>query len=1281
MATVRQLKIVIDASAAEEGAKRVVQAEQAMERATDEAADALKDLDKAQEEAKTSADALKTSEQQATQATKDLGTAVDKAEAETKTFVDTQGRARDATGRYVTTTKQAAGVTNELGQAQDRTVRSSLGLGRAFAGITAGLSGIALIRTATRELVELGNVQAKLRIVTGDDPLGFETLARQAESFRTRSTAAVTAAQLEIARAGYSTNEVLKILPPTLDLVTAAEIGTAEAAQIVSNTLGQFGLAASDAAGVVDSLVLTADRSTTNVQELAEALKIVGPVAASLKVPLNELLGLLGAVSKTARGGEAGTGARGVIASLLDPSAEGARVLKELGLTVDDVSPSVVGLTNALQLLRERGLSDTQAVQLFRREAFTIGTVLTNVTAAARGLTNELNTNQGITQKYGEALDSTLGGSLREIQAEFAKLIDTAGDKGVTGAFRGLVGVGTDILRVMRGGTTESKGLDAALNGLLVTVSTIVGLRFAATLVGWAVGLRGVTVATTAANGAAVILNRTLLLNPWTAAIAGAAGLVAILVELGSQSKLTNEQLEEMANRTSRLSSSSLRGLQAALPSGLNIGGDQFSEGTERSLRIVRGSLASIIPAAGKSFGGKQLESVVPIGEFKALAVQVRTLYEQLQQEADPAAKALAESIRTKFVEEIKSSGLREDLQAEFGKLFSGVGAEVPVNLVPVAPQEAARDKAREMLDALREELSLAGATNQERAYAEAITKAATVAIEQYGFATDEANRFLEEYGDTLDQITAIERQSVEQKALAVDAERRLSEAREGQRGLIEILRGLEQEEALIGATNEEKRIAAELTKAAALAEVAFGGNVKATADFLAEYEERLRGIAGAYEAAAKAKRTSELDRDIGELAARRGDLGLSAEEQRIREQVRAFNTRSVEAFGDDADGAAAATARFEAELRALTEAEKEWARIQEIADGTANQLGGAIDGLVDSLLEGRDAFTSIQDAAAGFVREIAKGVFSTLVTKPLVENVSEGLRGLLGDTFGPDGGNPAGGIKASQAIQATTVTVTAASVTVGGGVAGGGGGGLGFGGDGGPGIPSLPGGGGGVPGLSSGNGLVFPGSDDAKALGATGSAPGAPGSLLSTGQGLSDLSSLTGLLTAAGGAGALIGGFSAVKSKESGAGKALGGLTAVGGLLTLLGFIPGLQFLIPIGLGLSAVGGIGGSFASARGNVFRGQEVVPFADGGIVSQPTTFPLSGSRIGLAGEAGPEAIVPLKRGKDGTLGVAGGVTNVSNTYYVTTPDAASFRKAKTQIMADAETDARRAAARR
>ena len=50
---------------------------------------------------------------------------------------------------------------------------------------------------------------------------------------------------------------------------------------------------------------------------------------------------------------------------------------------------------------------------------------------------------------------------------------------------------------------------------------------------------------------------------------------------------------------------------------------------------------------------------------------------------------------------------------------------------------------------------------------------------------------------------------------------------------------------------------------------------------------------------------------------------------------------------------------------------------------------------------------------------------------------------------------------------------------------------------------------------------------------------------------------------------------------------------------------------------------------------------VLPFADGGIVNSPTYFGMSGGRTGLMGEAGPEAILPLKRGAGGKLGVEGG----------------------------------------
>jgi len=73
-------------------------------------------------------------------------------------------------------------------------------------------------------------------------------------------------------------------------------------------------------------------------------------------------------------------------------------------------------------------------------------------------------------------------------------------------------------------------------------------------------------------------------------------------------------------------------------------------------------------------------------------------------------------------------------------------------------------------------------------------------------------------------------------------------------------------------------------------------------------------------------------------------------------------------------------------------------------------------------------------------------------------------------------------------------------------------------------------------------------------------------------------------------------------------------------------------------------------AFGFADGGVFQNGNVVPFANGGVVGSPTYFPMSGGRTGLMGEAGPEAIMPLKRGKNGKLGVVaegGGETVVVN----------------------------------
>jgi hypothetical protein len=107
--------------------------------------------------------------------------------------------------------------------------------------------------------------------------------------------------------------------------------------------------------------------------------------------------------------------------------------------------------------------------------------------------------------------------------------------------------------------------------------------------------------------------------------------------------------------------------------------------------------------------------------------------------------------------------------------------------------------------------------------------------------------------------------------------------------------------------------------------------------------------------------------------------------------------------------------------------------------------------------------------------------------------------------------------------------------------------------------------------------------------------------------------------------------------------------------------------------------GALGNLFPSAQGNVFYGGNVVPFARGGIVSRPTIFPMANGWTGLMGEAGPEAVMPLRRTRSGALGVhsEGGsapqlfvqVINNSSAQVSTTQESDGRGGRKTVVMID------------
>jgi phage-related minor tail protein len=105
-------------------------------------------------------------------------------------------------------------------------------------------------------------------------------------------------------------------------------------------------------------------------------------------------------------------------------------------------------------------------------------------------------------------------------------------------------------------------------------------------------------------------------------------------------------------------------------------------------------------------------------------------------------------------------------------------------------------------------------------------------------------------------------------------------------------------------------------------------------------------------------------------------------------------------------------------------------------------------------------------------------------------------------------------------------------------------------------------------------------------------------------------------------------------------------------GLQTLMAGLLGNG--LPVGPDLSGAGqGLSGGLSSLLGSLFgaggpalakggvlsRGM-LMPFAKGGVIGAPTYFPV-GRGLGLMGEQGAEAVMPLARGPDGRLGVRGG----------------------------------------
>ena len=95
----------------------------------------------------------------------------------------------------------------------------------------------------------------------------------------------------------------------------------------------------------------------------------------------------------------------------------------------------------------------------------------------------------------------------------------------------------------------------------------------------------------------------------------------------------------------------------------------------------------------------------------------------------------------------------------------------------------------------------------------------------------------------------------------------------------------------------------------------------------------------------------------------------------------------------------------------------------------------------------------------------------------------------------------------------------------------------------------------------------------------------------------------------------------------------------------------------------------LAGLFADSTGEATTSPaQISRNADGGVIASPTYF-ANGGAIGLMGERGAEAIMPLARGDDGRLGVIAQNSNsrpVAVTVNIAATDIDSFRRSEAQL---------------
>jgi TP901 family phage tail tape measure protein len=307
----------------------------------------------------------------------------------------------------------------------------------ALGPLTAGLTLVAALGKTFANLAAQDFASAKIKTLGVDaDALQPKLASLSNELSGQASSLQLLSASYDVASAGFGeTAELTDVLKASQLGATGGFSELATVADATTSVLNAYGLESDKAAKLVDGFIQTQNDGKIVVDQYAQQIGRLAPIAAGAGVGIEELNAAISTVTATGVPVESTfAGLRQVIAAIQKPTSEAAKAAEKLGIDFSATALSTKGLGGVLEeLVAKGGASEETLAQFFGSvEARTAILPLLNdqLVSFNKNLENQAKA-QGTAAEAAFTAQNTIQGQLTRLGTAFTNLTTDGSEIGI----------------------------------------------------------------------------------------------------------------------------------------------------------------------------------------------------------------------------------------------------------------------------------------------------------------------------------------------------------------------------------------------------------------------------------------------------------------------------------------------------------------------------------------------------------------------------------------------------------------------------------------------------------------------------------------------------------------------------------------------------------------------------------------------------------------------------------------------------------------------------------